>query len=124
MNHNGVERTPIQRALRTLREKLCMTQQQFSNELGAATISVCRWETSRPPRGFTLAQLATFARRFGVLEVAEVFEKALDEDLHKFRPLQNRDRLDEISQQLIRIEMVLADHGKQLARLEERITHP
>jgi transcriptional regulator with XRE-family HTH domain len=74
-------KTPVQVALRTLREKLNMTQQEFSNALGVTMITVCRWETSRPPSGQSLVRLALFALGRGELEANEIFRNALRDDL-------------------------------------------
>jgi transcriptional regulator with XRE-family HTH domain len=79
------QKTFVQLTLRHLREKLGMTQQQFSEAFGVTMITVCRWETSRPPSGHNLADLAGFARVHGMVAAAGVFEKALAEDPRKNR---------------------------------------
>jgi hypothetical protein len=45
--------------------------------MGAAVTTIARYETSRPPRGTPLAQLAEVARSIGQLELARVFSDAL-----------------------------------------------
>jgi transcriptional regulator with XRE-family HTH domain len=72
------QKTPAQLALLALRKKLGMTQQQLSQAMGVTSISICRWETSRPPTGLSLLQLATFARTSGEREIAQIFQKAID----------------------------------------------
>jgi transcriptional regulator with XRE-family HTH domain len=74
------KKTPVQLAVRALREKVGMTQQEFSQALGVTLVTVCRWETSRPPTGYSLSELANFARLSGVREITEVFDRALRED--------------------------------------------
>lgn len=109
------DKTPVQLALRGLREKLGLTQQQFSEALGVTMVTVCRWETSRPPSGYSLIRLVMFSQRSGASEEAELFQKALHEsprDPYE-RPPQFI-QMDDISQRLSRIEAILA-------RLEECI---
>jgi transcriptional regulator with XRE-family HTH domain len=74
-------KTRVQLALRALRQKMGMSQQRFSEALGVTLVTICRWETSRPPTGHTLAELARFARHIAQdAEAADVFDQAFLED--------------------------------------------
>jgi transcriptional regulator with XRE-family HTH domain len=73
------EKTPAQAALLTLRKKLGWTQRQLSEALGVTSVTVCRWESRRPPTGLSLVQLANFARDSGELATAQAFQQALFE---------------------------------------------
>jgi transcriptional regulator with XRE-family HTH domain len=76
------KKTPIQQAIINLRERLHLTQQQLAMAMNVTVVSVCRWETSRPPAGFSLVQLMDFARRSGAADLADIFEKAVWGDIH------------------------------------------
>ena len=71
-------RSAISDAIIKLRATLGESQQQFANRLGSAVTTIARYETSRPPRGKALAQLADLARSTGQLELARVFSDALE----------------------------------------------
>jgi transcriptional regulator with XRE-family HTH domain len=72
------QKTAAQLALLALRKKLGLTQQQLSVAMGVTSISICRWETSRPPTELSLLQLASFARTSGEREIAQIFQKAIE----------------------------------------------
>jgi DNA-binding transcriptional regulator YiaG len=69
--------TPSQAAILGLRKKLKWTQREMANWLGVSVISVCRWETVRPPKGLSLMKLIGLARSVKAAEEEAVFEEAL-----------------------------------------------
>jgi transcriptional regulator with XRE-family HTH domain len=71
------KKTQVQLALIELRRRLGMTQQGLSEALHVTMVSVCRWETSRPPAGLSLIRLAKYARDAGLNDVAVIFEEEL-----------------------------------------------
>jgi transcriptional regulator with XRE-family HTH domain len=73
-------KTPVQIALRALRTKLGLSQQSLAVAMNMSVVTVCRWETSRPPSGYSLLQLAQFAHSNGAYDIANVFEEALREE--------------------------------------------
>jgi transcriptional regulator with XRE-family HTH domain len=73
----STKKMPVQRALIVLRSQLDLTQEALARELRVSPVSVCRWETIRPPSGFTLLQLAVFALAQGARDSAKVFHEAL-----------------------------------------------
>jgi transcriptional regulator with XRE-family HTH domain len=72
------KRTSVQKALIQLRKKLGLSQQGLSEALKVTSISVCRWETSRPPTGFSLLKLEQFAHDSSAPEIAAIFRRAID----------------------------------------------
>ncbi len=74
------KRTPIQEAVVALRKRLQLTQQQLAVAMNVTVVTVCRWETSRPPSGLSLLQLDGFARGSGANEIAETFKAAISEE--------------------------------------------
>ena len=71
----------VRDALRELRRRLQMTQQDLAVHLGKAVVTAARWETSRPPRGGELATLMKLAVQHGWPDLAGVFAHWLGEDL-------------------------------------------
>jgi transcriptional regulator with XRE-family HTH domain len=71
--------TPVQGAVIALRKELGMTQQQLSEAMNITVVTVCRWETVRPPSGLSLVRLADFAMESGKFEIAEAFRRTLRE---------------------------------------------
>jgi transcriptional regulator with XRE-family HTH domain len=71
--------TPTQKAVIALRRELGMTQQQLSEAMKVTVVTVCRWETVRPPSGLSLVRLADFAMESGKFQIAEVFRKTVRE---------------------------------------------
>ena len=69
--------TPVQEALVEMRARLGMTQPQLAYRLGVNPVTVCRWETVRPPKGIFLYKLADFAREVEDQAVAAVFDKEI-----------------------------------------------
>jgi hypothetical protein len=68
-----------------------MTQEQLADLMGVGVITVCRWETRRPPTGERLSQLELCALRLGQMGLAELFHHAAlygpaiqDDDLGAF----------------------------------------
>lgn len=84
-------RTECQQALVDLRERLGLTQRKLALALDVTVVSVCRWETSRPPSGTVLAKLADFARSSGQVDLAELFNRCLWEGMqvttYAWRPI-------------------------------------
>jgi transcriptional regulator with XRE-family HTH domain len=81
------KKTPVQSALISLRERLHMTQQQLAQKLSVSTVSVCRWETSRPPTGLSLQTLARFAEESDAREEAAVLQEALNDEQRPYLKL-------------------------------------
>jgi transcriptional regulator with XRE-family HTH domain len=81
------KKTPVQSALIDLRERLQMTQQQLAQALSVSTVSVCRWETSRPPTGLSLQTLARFAEESRALEEAAILQDALNDEQRPYLKL-------------------------------------
>jgi transcriptional regulator with XRE-family HTH domain len=71
----------VRDALRELRRRLQMTQQDLAVHLGKAVVTVARWETTRPPRGGELSTLMKLAVQHGWPDLAGVFAHWLGEDL-------------------------------------------
>jgi transcriptional regulator with XRE-family HTH domain len=61
VRQQGKERHPASKAVIDLREAMGMTQADFSRVIGRAETSVARYETSHPPRGIALLELAQIA---------------------------------------------------------------
>jgi transcriptional regulator with XRE-family HTH domain len=78
-------RTAIQQALIEFRRQLAITQLQLALELGVTPATTARWETTHPPRGRALQQIADFAERRGALVWAENFRAALAEQKKDLR---------------------------------------
>jgi transcriptional regulator with XRE-family HTH domain len=75
----GKKRTPIQEAVIEMRKRLELTQQQLSEALGVVLPTVGRWESSRPPSGFSLARLYMYAQRFdNTRDLSEIFWQAAE----------------------------------------------
>lgn len=68
-------------AVRSLRNTLGDTQQKFAIRMKTAERTIARWETTRPPRGKTLAQFYRLALANDLKELAEVFRRALTMEL-------------------------------------------
>jgi len=68
-------------AVRKLRKELGESQQQFAYRMQTAIRTVARYETVRPPKGKVLKQLELMATENKLLHLAEVFRRALDQEL-------------------------------------------
>ena len=68
-------------AVRSLREKLGDTQQQFATRLNMAISTVVRYELTRAPQGEVLVKFMNLAAGNGADDLAEVFRGALSEQL-------------------------------------------
>jgi transcriptional regulator with XRE-family HTH domain len=77
-----VPQNAVTEAVRSLRQRLGDTQQQFATRLNLAISTVVRYELSRPPRGKHLAQFERLATEHGLDEVATVFRVALNLELY------------------------------------------
>jgi transcriptional regulator with XRE-family HTH domain len=73
-----VSRRALTDAVQKLRSHFGETQQQFAQRIGAAVITVARWETSRPPSGKSLEQLRDIARSENLTGCIVAFQEALD----------------------------------------------
>jgi transcriptional regulator with XRE-family HTH domain len=71
----------LSRGVKSLREALHQTQQQFAQTLGTAITTIARYETGRAPRGRSLARLVGIADQNNLPELAEVFRSALTREL-------------------------------------------
>ena len=77
MQRNNELREAV-RALRTAMEK---TQTEFGLLLGKGIATIQRYETLVPPRGPILAKLSQIAERHGRADLAQVFARALAEEM-------------------------------------------
>src|SRR5258705_11906762 len=68
-------------AVRALRKSLGESQQQFAYRMDAAIRTLARYETTRPPKGKTLAHLKRIAMENGREDLAEVFAEGLAKEL-------------------------------------------
>jgi transcriptional regulator with XRE-family HTH domain len=65
-------RTSQQQAVVSLRKSLGLTQRELAAALKVTVTTVCRWETSRPPSGAHLRELARFAHDAGEIEICNI----------------------------------------------------
>jgi len=63
----------LTRSIKTLRENMNLTQQEFATLLGIAIRTVARWEKDQPPHGEILTRLAQIADARDLDEVARCF---------------------------------------------------
>jgi transcriptional regulator with XRE-family HTH domain len=68
-------------AVRELRVSLGESQQAFAYRMKSAIRSVARWESVRPPKAKTLAQLERIASENGQPQLAKRFQEALVQEL-------------------------------------------
>jgi transcriptional regulator with XRE-family HTH domain len=71
----------LSRGVKSLREALRQTQQEFAQTLGTAITTIARYETGRAPRGRSLATLASVADQNKLSELTELFRRALTREL-------------------------------------------
>jgi transcriptional regulator with XRE-family HTH domain len=71
----------VSAAVRALRKALGESQQQFAYRMKTAIRTVARYETVRPPKGKVLKQLEIMATENSLPHLAEVFHRALDQEL-------------------------------------------
>jgi transcriptional regulator with XRE-family HTH domain len=76
----SMRKTVVQQALLDLRKRLEMTQQDLAIAMSKTVVTICRWETVRPPSGYSLLELAQYARDRRAIELAEVLERALRQE--------------------------------------------
>lgn len=62
----------VQATLKALQGATGWTQAQLAQELGANQNDVSRWLKGREPRGHTMEAIRSLARRYGVLDKAEM----------------------------------------------------
>ena len=96
MKNDEVKRHPTSNALVQLRKALKKTQQTFAVEvLHCAIGTVARYETSLPPEGVVLVQLADIAFQHGLTDIGNVFLMAFFDEvksrLAKFPDLAAKD---------------------------------
>jgi DNA-binding transcriptional regulator YiaG len=79
------EKTPqkseISDSIRKLRRALDETQPVFAKRLGVVMSTLVRYELTRPPRGAVLARLARIAEEQHQQECAQIFRKALADEV-------------------------------------------
>ena len=76
------QRTPIQEAVIKLREAAGgISQQELSNRMRKAVVTIARWETSKPPSGAALMELQKVSLDHGQYDLAFIFKKALAEEM-------------------------------------------
>jgi transcriptional regulator with XRE-family HTH domain len=78
------ESTPnaVSDAVRQLRKRVRLTQQEFAEWMDVAITTVARWETTRPPSRGKLAVLRLLAQGLGEYGLAGTFGKALAAELN------------------------------------------
>lgn len=81
MSNDEKRLEPLCRAVRALRESIGDTQQRFANRLNIAISTAVRYELTRPPSGEALAHLMNLALESGQTELAELFRKALADQM-------------------------------------------
>jgi DNA-binding XRE family transcriptional regulator len=69
----STRRTATQVALVDLRKRCAKTQEQFAHAIEVTSVTVCRWETVRPPRGISLIRLAAIAAAYGHDDLSAIF---------------------------------------------------
>jgi transcriptional regulator with XRE-family HTH domain len=74
------KRTETQEAIIALRQTRDLTQEGLAKHMNRDTSTIGRWESFRPPRGFSLTELAEVAHEFGRDDLAAVFKKELDQE--------------------------------------------
>lgn len=74
-------KSAISVAVRALRGALGESQQEFAYRMKTAIRTIARYETTRPPKGRVLAHLKEIAIQNRREDLAEVFAKALAEEL-------------------------------------------
>jgi transcriptional regulator with XRE-family HTH domain len=74
-------KSQIMAAVKSLRHALGDTQQGFAHRLGLAISTVVRYESTRPPKGRALEQLAQVAEQAGLDAEAGAFRNALVQEL-------------------------------------------
>lgn len=72
---------PVAEAVRGLRTALGESQQAFAYRMKTAVRTIARYETVRPPKGKALAELMQVAMETGNDELANIFRKALTEEI-------------------------------------------
>jgi transcriptional regulator with XRE-family HTH domain len=78
------KRDPLSLAVIELRTSLADTQQQFAARLRSALSTVARYETSRPPAGDVLLQLAQIAEKNRLSKLQNLFRwRYVDEAMQK-----------------------------------------
>jgi len=81
MPENENQRDPISQAIRAVRLALGESQQAFAYRMKTAIRTIARYETTRAPRGAELAQFHRLAVEQGFREQADVFAKAMEQEL-------------------------------------------
>jgi transcriptional regulator with XRE-family HTH domain len=74
-------KSEISDAVRKLRRALDETQPVFAKRLGVVMSTLVRYELTRPPRGAVLAHLARIAEEHHQQECAQIFRKALADEI-------------------------------------------
>jgi transcriptional regulator with XRE-family HTH domain len=73
--------SPVSRAVRELRQAYGESQQAFAYRMKTAIRTIARYETVRPPRGAELGQFLELAMAKHRNDLAEVFARAIAEEL-------------------------------------------
>jgi transcriptional regulator with XRE-family HTH domain len=81
MPQNETQLDPVSQAIRAVRLALGESQQAFAYRMKTAIRTIARYETTRAPRGAELAQFHRLAVAQGFREQADVFAKAMEEEL-------------------------------------------
>ena len=66
--------------MRTLRQRLGITQAELAQEMGVSLQTVVRYENKMPPKGPALARLRVFSEESGHPDLAKVFESEIREE--------------------------------------------
>jgi transcriptional regulator with XRE-family HTH domain len=75
------KRHPISQAIRDLRQALGISQQELASRTKMAIRTIARWEVEQPPHGKALLTLADVAQINRQHEIADVFRRALEDEI-------------------------------------------
>ena len=74
------QKSSVSQAVRSLRVSLGESQQAFAYRMKTAVRTIARWETTRPPKGRTLADLSRLAHENNQWELSRIFGEAFTDE--------------------------------------------
>jgi transcriptional regulator with XRE-family HTH domain len=110
------KRTPVQLAMKDLRDRMGLTQAKLAQLMRVQLPSLGAWEAGEPPRGVALARLLLLARAVGARGPAGVFQTALAREALK-RP-DTQDLIEEI-EGWGDLQEAFVDHAANIRKLEK-----